>query len=506
MKQKDLYTGSRFRAALRAFLIGKSAQGIANFVLTLWLVRLLLPADYGAYMALWGMLELLVPLSSLGLLEAVRRYMPDLAMRGTASGVRVFVKWSLLVRFSVISAWVIAIWMSWSWFTDWLGFTAIQTEQTKGVPLLLLTVLVFRFTSEILETLLEQKWSQLAQALQPLGRLAGVAVLVSMGAVSLENILWIDIVVSLFCLSLAEIALMRRLSCLELNGSHTVQVREVASFATHMMGSNLLLATASMGALRLMAARLLGLEAAGLFAFLQQLISIVNRYMPAQMLANIIRPMLITRRAAGNAGEVNRGVALLMKSNLLIVLAGISAFAVAGDSIIAVASGGSFPDAGSAMLLFLVALGATSQGQLIAMTMQIFDQTRQLFVQSFLVLLVPIAAWVGGREGILCMIAGIAMSYWFRNSYAIWWMGRYGEGLLLDIQGALRAILATGLALLPGLLLAPSVGPWVALVLTLVCLVLGFRFAKPLSLEDEFFLSQILKGKESLLRSYVYRG
>ncbi len=503
MKQA-LYTGKRFRAAVRVFLVGKVAQGIANFALTLWIVRLFAPDDYGAYMAIWGVVELLVPLSSFGLLEAVRRFMPDLASRGSVTGVRVFVKWMTFARFTIIFAWVGGIWATWPWFTAWLGFNPAQSEQANVLPLLLVTVLGFRFTSEILETLLEQRWSQLAQALQPLGRLAGMVILVLSDAVSLAHVLWVDIAVSSFCLLLAEFALLRRLHALELNGTYRVCAREVMNFAWHMAGTNLLAATASMGVLRLLAVRLLGLEAAGLFAFLQQLNIIASRYMPAQLLVNIIRPMLISRRAAGDMGAVKGGVSLMMKSNLLIVLVLLVVFGVAGDNIIALASGGRFPDAGLTMLLFFIALGATSQGQLITMTMQIFDQTRQLRAQSLLYLLVPLAAWFAGEWGLSAMVAGIALSHWLRNLYTFWWIERHGAGRLLDMVGSVRGMVAAGLVLLFGWLLLPLVGSWVALALTLVCLALGWWFAKPLSRDDEAFLAQILRGKVSLVKPYVY--
>ena len=48
-------------------------------MLSLWLVRLLIPTDYGIYIVLWEMVEMMLPLSSLGMLEVVRRFLPELA-------------------------------------------------------------------------------------------------------------------------------------------------------------------------------------------------------------------------------------------------------------------------------------------------------------------------------------------------------------------------------------------------------------------------------------------
>jgi O-antigen/teichoic acid export membrane protein len=505
MKSESHYSGKRFKGAIRVFLVGRATQGIANFALTLWTVRLLAPVDYGAYMALWGVVELLVPLSSLGLLEAVRRFMPELVSRGTAAAVRAFVKWTMLARYGFVLAWVATLFAVWPWFAAWLGFSHAQAEQSMVALALFFTVLGFRFTAEFLETLLEQRWSQLAQALQPIGRLLGMALLVTIDSVSLAHVLWVDVAASLLCLLLAEVALLRRLSALQLNGQYAVAPREVVAFSWHMAATNLLQATASMGALRLIAVRLLGLEAAGLFAFLQQILSLTSRYMPAQLLANIVRPMLIARQAAGETGVVRRGVSLMMKSNLLIVLMVVAVFAVAGDVIIAIASGGRFTGAGNVMLLFFLALAATSQGQLISMVMQIFDRTKALRSQSMLFLLVPLAAWLGGSYGLQGMVVGIVAGHWLRNSYALWWIERQGEGRLLDTVGALRGVAGMGLATLPGWWVSQYWGPWGALALTLALLAIFWAFFKPLSLDDEAFLTRVVKGKSRLIRVFVHR-
>jgi O-antigen/teichoic acid export membrane protein len=500
---RNLYSGKRFRNAVRAFVLGRAAQGIAYFLLTLWVVRLLRPSDYGAYMALWGLVEMMAPLSSLGLLESVRRYLPDLASRGSTAAVRAFVRWTTLARTLILIAWAGAIAVCWEAIARWLGFDAAQAGGGWVVVLLIVTVLGFRYACEMLEGLLEQRWSQLAHALMPLGRLAGVALLVTAGGVSLAHVLWVDVAVSLGCFLLAEVFLARRFAELESSGTYAVGVREVVGFAWHMAGANVLQAVASAGALRLLVARVLGLDAAGLFAFLQQLVQIVSRYMPAQLLANIIRPMLISRHAAGEADIVSRSVALMWKSNMLIVLAGVAALAVVGDALIGLASGGRFAGAGGVMLVMFVGLGASSQGQLVNMAMQIHDQARALRTQSLLFLLVPAAAVAGAAWGLAGMAAGIVAAQWLRNSFALWWMRRHGVHIHLDWVGAARVALLALVAGGLGVMLAPSAGPWVAVALTLALTVVGAWRIKPLSASEGELIGRVLKGKARFARPFV---
>lgn len=504
MKRDGLYSGRRFRGAVRAFMLGRAAQGIANLALTLWVVRLLAPADYGAYMALWGMVEMLVPLSSLGLLEAVRRFLPDLATRGSARGVRAFVKWTTLARFAILLAWAGLIAWAWAAVSGWIGLDAGQAGQAWPVVFLIVTVLAFRYACEMLECLLEQRWSQLAHALHPVGRLSGVAGLVFAGQISLATVLWLDVAVSAVCLALAEWALARKLRGLGGGGDFVITGREVLVFSWHMAGVNVLQSLASLGAQRLLAARLLGLEAAGLFSFLQQLLLIVSRYMPAQLLANVIRPMLISRFAAGEARVVSEGIALMWKSNLLIVLGCVAVLLAAGNELVAIASGGRFTDAGWVTLILFVGLGATSQSQLVNLAMQIHDRTRTLRNQSALFLMVPLAAWLGATKGLVGMVAGIVLAQWLRNSFGLWWMRRQGIGIALDTMGAFRLVVLTVLAAVLAWWCDALLGPWPALGLALAILVLGLFVAKPLNGADYDLLRRASKGKARFLKPLVW--
>lgn len=506
MSKSALYAGERFRRAIKAFLLGRAAQSVANFLIILWMVRLLSPADYGAYMALWGMVEMLAPLSSLGLLEATRRFLPDLASRGNSASLRAFVRWIALARLGFLIFWTALIAVIWRDASAWLGFDEDQTRQGWVGISLVITVLGFRYACEMLEGLLEQRWSQTVRALFPIGRLLGIGGLVYADAVSLAHVLWVDAVVSLACLVLAEIFLLRRVRSLHPGGDYAVGTRQVAVFAWHMAGVNLLQATAAVGAMRLLVARLLGLEAAGLYAFLQQLVATLSHFMPAQLLANVIRPMLISRQAVGGTADVARGLALMWKSNVLIVLAVVAALAVGGDALVDAASGGRFADAGLVLLVMLVGLGASSQNQVINMAMQIHDQTRALRIQSLLFLLVPLAAWSGSAVGLTGAVAGMVVAQWVRNLFARWWMTRHGIQITYDLSGAARFAAAALVAAAAGWGTGDYLGSWYGLAVCALLLLVGARLAKPLAADEGDLLDRALKGKARYLAAFVSRA
>ena len=506
MKNSNLYSGKRFRKAVQYFLLGRTAQAVASFILTLWLVRLLVPADYGIYMVLWGMVEMMVPLSSFGMLEAVRRFLPELAERGAPGVLIWFVRWMTLIRLSIIVFWAMLIAIFWPDIAAWMGFSMQQQEATLLAVGLIITVIGFRYASEMLECLLEQRWSQLISAFMPLGRLAGVAILLIAGNLTLEQLLWVDLAVSLMCFLLAEFFLMRKLRTLPGTGDFRVSTHEIFNFAWNMIGVNLLRAIASFGALRILVARTLGLEAAGMFAFLQQLLMIIGRYLPAKLLANVIRPMLISRYAAGEIDVVKKGLALLWKSNLLIIAACMVTISVAGDLLIMVASSGRFADAGMVMLIMLLGLGATSQGQLVSMVMQIFPYTRQLRHFSLLSIMTPLAVFVGSKWGLIGVASGTVLSVWLLNSLTLLWLNRQAGYMELDWVGISRGL---GLALLlafVGWAIEFEFGPWWALALVLLIYGGGLMLVKPLNQFDMALLDKGLGRRARFFAVFARRS
>lgn len=492
MSESGHYNGGRFRKAVRHFLLGRAAQGVTHFILVLWLVRVFSVQDFGAYMALWGVLELMAPLTSFGLLEAVRRFLPELVSRGNSRSAANFVKWVTVARWFLLIVSAGLLWAFSGVLFNWLGFAPHHAAAGRWVIALIASVLAFRFAVEMLETLLEQRYSQMTQALQPLLRLSGLAYLImASGTASIGEMVVIDLLASCICLLVAELCLVRRVRALEGNGDVQADIRDVLAFSWHMLGANFLQAAASPAALRLIVVRLLGLEAGGMFAFLQQLLQIVARYLPANLLANIIRPMLIARfTASRDTRIVSTATSLLWKSNLLIITGGAIALAAAGDELIGLASGGRFPDAGWIMLTLFVALGGTTQGQLLTQTFQIFDYSRQWRNLSLIALLTPFAVWAGARYGLMGVAVGMVCGTWIRNAIAMFWLKKQATTIELDWAGGVRIVLS-GLALVAvGTMADRFAGPWIALAFALLAYAAAMLLLRPLHLDEVDFLGR----------------
>lgn len=501
------FTGQRFRRALRWFVAGRAAQAAATIGLTLLTVRLLSPDDYGAYMIVWGLVELATPITSLGLLPAVQRFLPEFAAHGTRAGLMRFVRNATLVRLALIGAFCAALLFGWPTFSAWLGMPAGHSGIAAIAAGVVLCVLMNRFTAEMLECLLEQRYAQTARAILPALRFAGLLLLWSAGAVTLPAVLLVDLGAAAFAALLGEVWFLRRLRALDPGGRQDIVARaELVRFFWHMSAAQLLNALASVGTLRIVVARVLGIEAAGQFAFLQQLIMIGSRYLPSTLLANMIRPLLISRHALGQRDDVAVGLGLLWKLNVATAWPIVALAAVVGDPIVRVLSGGRIAGAGLVFLLLLVALVAAAQLQVVTMAMQVYRYSAALRNVSLLALLAPLLVWAGSRWGLPGAAAGVAIAAVARSSAGTWVLQSRPHNARLDLRGVGRLlaclVAATGLAWI----LQGSTHWTIGLTVFVLAYAGLARVARPLTVSESGLMQRALGGRAAWLHRWTGRG
>lgn len=495
---QDSYSGSRFRSALKSFLIGRAAQGLASLLFVVVSVRLLNPRDFGVYMTLWGLLETMVPLSSMGMLEVVRRFLPDIAMRGSRAAVSSFTFRLTLIRAAVLCMWLVLAWIFWPALMGWLGLGTHTAKEALPALGLIVTVLGARFACEMLECLLEQKYSQRIQAGLQLGRLFGLLVLNATDVLNLGNLLLVDLGVSAVCLLLAEISLSLRVKSIRGDGDEKIDWKAVLRFMGNVATANLLQTVGSVGLARAIIARLLGLEAAGAFSFIQQLLTIVNRYMPAQLLANIIRPLLVTRYLQGDQKVLGVGMSLLSKSNLVIVGICVVGLAASGDQLIGLLSGGRFPTLGMVSMVMFCGLLASSQSLVFDMMAQIVDRTAAMLSLSSVFLLLPAAQWIGAQHGgLLGAAAGLLVVRVVIVGLAWPVLIARTESLQINWHRALQIVAAVGLSAVGAYFLRPHLPAFAVSVLAVACYFSLLFMVKPLDSGDVGFVGRLAKGNKS---------
>lgn len=491
------YTGRKFRDALRHFFIGRSAQAVASVVFLLVAVRLLEPEDFGSYMVLLGIVEVCRPLSSLGLLPAVQQFLPAMALHAGHRQLTRFVRWISLLRFGALVAFGAGVYVFWPALADALGLEGHALNHGALIALLIVTMLGAGFNDHMLEALLEQRRAQMLRAFVPVGRLIGLVALAIWGQATLVWMLWIDIVVTGACLIAAEWILAGQLRRLTPDGSRTFAPAEIGRFVWHMSGAQVLNALSSPGMLRMIVSSLLGVTAAGQFAFIQQVVLQVQRFMPSLLLANLVRPMLIAARAHGNDARVREASALLWKSNSILVLPLVSMAWLGGVPLMHVLSGHRIDDS---LTLGLLMLGLLSAAQLhvTGTLMQLLQRAATLRNLSLMALLAPGLVAVTSVHGLAWAAAGATLAAWLRSATSLVVLSRIDPLIRPDIDGTIRALASAAMATALAWPLA-SLSVWAGVGAMPIAYLFLLWLTKPLNQADVGAVGLVFKSQRGLV-------
>jgi O-antigen/teichoic acid export membrane protein len=277
----------------------------------------------------------------------------------------------------------------------------------------------------------------------------------------------------------------------------------MARFTRHMALVGLLGGTSNPGALRLVLANGIGLAESGLFAFLQSLERLVSRYLPATLLRNLIRPVLISRYVGrGNTDLLKAGTGLLLKSNLLAVMGGIVVIAVCGDEIVRILSGGKFVGAGLTLLLLYVNMIATSQRGVQEMVMQITGQTRALWLTTLVSPVALLAVWLVSGQGLNFAVLVITAGSLLSNLLATGVLQARTDWFRVDWRGVLSIGAAGALAAALGIGARTEMPALMAGVIAFGAFVLFVRIGRPFSAGEIGAVERVV-GKRAMT---VLRG
>ena len=501
----EAYSVHRFRRALLQFVGGRLAQAAARAVLVLALVRVLPIVDYGAYMLIIGTAEMLLQVASFGILPLAQRYLPQMLTTLPIRKLYAFVAFLVVSQILVLTAIAGALGYFWDSLGPVFGMSQEQIDRTHLAVGLFLVIPAFRFSVELLEAMLAP--GQAARALMVFSRAAAVLVMIAiLPRVGLTEVLLVDMVVTGLCVVLMWFGIKRNLLALHSPGANgDLPLREMARFAGHMALVGPMSATASPGAVRLVLANTLGLAESGLFAFLQSLERLVSRYLPATLLRNLVRPVLISRFVGqGSSDLMQAGTGLLLKSNMLAVIGGLVVIAVCGDQIVLILSGGKFPNGGLTLLLLYVNMVATSQRGVQEMVMQITGHTRALWITSIVSPLALLMVWLFGGHGLNVAVLIITAGSITANSLAAGVLQVKTDWFRVDWRGMTAIFLPGLVGAALGIVLIGWFAPLTAGAIALLLFVMLLRIGRPFNINELGAVERVVgKRATRLLRGFA---
>lgn len=363
---QEAYSQAQVKRGLIHFLGGKSFTAVVGFLLLLTLVRLLPRSDYGTYIALTALLEIVQLSSNFGAINAAFRYIPELRI-GQHGAALQRLTWQLTAfRLLTLALAVTLLHACAGTVAKWLDFPAMAPA-IRLYGLVILSEGLARFLDVIFDSLLLQGYAQASILIRNGLRLVAAAYLLNTTGHDqpLDLLNWIVIEASASCLgAIVSMALLRTyLSKLERTTNnrpdtqHDITFDRMRAFALPTFGAQLLSLAQGPDAAKLLITKLASAAQTGAFGFAAMLNAMLQRYLPVFLLIGMVRPVFVAAKQNGRSPEdlVAMGN-LLFKANVFFLCPFIAILMVAGNDIAKLLSGGKFPDAGSYMMLLVVLL------------------------------------------------------------------------------------------------------------------------------------------------------
>ena len=360
-KSGDPFSRNRIQSSLLHFGIGKIVSGLIGLCLFIALVRLLPATDYGTYVTFVAMMEVLLIVSNLGVYPFAQRYITEARLPAHHNYLS-FVTWaSVLYRAATLSVSVILLMLGATTVLDSLGI--LVTFKIFA----LFCVAIFceglaRYIDLLFDSLLEQARTQICILVRNSARLVMI-----LGAIYFDYKIDIGFVAAVEAIAaglgmLFSLFVLKKM--LEPFGRYKrgglknspFQVKRLLRFSLPYYTAQFLTQIYSTDTVKLVISQTLGAIDTAVFGFAHAISFIMQRYLPAQLLIGLLRPVLVARRAGGGSdAELLRLGNFILKVNHFLLVPVVSFFCVAGPGFVIWLSNGKYAGA-SAILILLSGL------------------------------------------------------------------------------------------------------------------------------------------------------
>lgn len=344
------YGGERFKRGLWHFVLGKAVSAASGFLAMVLVVRLLPVHEFADYSVLVSLVEIFTAFSALGLSHALLRYVPELYARHYKIALREFIFGSFALRTGVL---LLAAGLTHVWSASIAP--VIGLSDFLAAFQLYLLVVVFRttshFLSQILESTLHQGIVQFAFSVSSVFRLAGMLYLMQAGHAGLLDVVLVEVlsdalgmVVMLAGVGKVIWRTAQTEDCPADDGTwFRKNLRHIARFAFSGYAQHIVGLPFGSNTNRLAGGHLFSSPVMASFGLAQSLYEYIKRYLPAQLLVGLIRPVLVARfsekRNFAAAAATCERVILI---NIALICGIFLALAVGGKEMLAWISGGKY--------------------------------------------------------------------------------------------------------------------------------------------------------------------
>ena len=344
------YSGERFKRGLWHFGLGKAVSALSGFLAMVLVVRLLPVHEFANYSVLVSLVEVFTAFSGLGLSHALLRYVPELYVKHYKLALREFVNGAFVLRTVVL---LFAVGLTYLWSSSLAH--VIGLSDFYEVFKVYLLVVVFRttmhFLSQILESTLNQGIVQFAFAVASVVRLLGMFYLMQSHHAGLLDVVWVEVVsdgLGMLVMLAGVIHVIWRTAQEQDSPKDdgnwvSRNLPQIANFAVAGYVQHIVGLPFGSNTNRLVGGYLFSNPVMASFGFANSLYEYIKRYLPAQLLVGLIRPVVVARFSEKRdflaAAKTCEQVILI---NTILIGGIFAVLAVGGHEILTWVSGGKY--------------------------------------------------------------------------------------------------------------------------------------------------------------------
>ncbi len=360
----DRYGGAQVRRGLAHFLLGKAMTSIAGIGTFILLVRVLPLEEFAAYSILYGLIDLIAAITGVGIVHVMARYVPEVYATNLNQTFRHLITGLFALRFVVLAGSIAFMYLFSSSLSDAIGLADWTFAFEAYLWVVLIRTVIFTLFT-VLEQMLLQGIAQFGFSAITIVRFVVLAALASNGVLDLMTVIYVEIITDLIGSILMAVGLIRRMPAATTTGNADDSgwirrnARRMADFGLKGYVQHMLVLPFGGSTDRLIVGSQLAAGQVALFGFGQWILDLMARYLPAQLLQGMIRPVLTARYARnGQFGDVVILTNLLLKINFALLAAFMVMIHAGGGAILALISKDKFGDQALNLLYLMTVIMA----------------------------------------------------------------------------------------------------------------------------------------------------
>lgn len=482
-------------------LIARPLSAISGLLILVLLSRTLSSDDYGIYFAIWALAEILILASNVGLIHAAYRYIhADEYLDGKL--VPHGPVWRL-IAIRLCSLIILAAGLygfSPSFIAD------AEPQLAYSVVSIVVAIVVFeglaRFIEIVMDSMLCQGRSQSSLVSRTVFRLMGISYFLWAGELSLQNVLLAEMVAIGLGLLLGMVLLLdiyRRASSanVQAEDSEGFPLKRMFSYAFPAFLAQLIGLVYGPDVLKLVLNKVSGPEALAMFGFAYSLAAVIQRYIPANLMAGIFRPVFVAASKREDADSVLPGLlSLTIKLNWIIIIPIFCAAWFGANEMFFIISQGNYAASSGLFCVLVLGLLPVSVHLILSMYCLARESSWPTVVATAVsVLVLPLAFLLTQHFQAMGVAVAFVLSemLWVLVCY---WYIRRKQPLSMDWRGMGKLLLCAVLAILICELLAHLGWSWIILTALVTLVYIGLLvYVRPLTAQEGVWLNAVVPEK-----------